>query len=88
MTPRTHTPPAITAGLIKIGPHDVRVRPHRGVSTPPWLWDVLDLDERTGQLVTVASYCSWPDEDALRDPALAPCLRNLATALTRREVLT
>jgi hypothetical protein len=25
-------------------------------------------------------------EDALRDPALAPCLRNLATALTRKEV--
>ena len=25
-------------------------------------------------------------EDALRDPALAPCLRNLATALTRREM--
>lgn len=62
MTPRTHTPPAITAGLIKVGPHDVRVRPHRGVSTPPWIWDVLDVDQRTGQPVTAASYCSWPDE--------------------------
>jgi len=62
MTPRTHTPPAIRPGLIKVGPHDVRIRPHRGVSTPPWLWDVLDLDERTDQLVTVATYCSWPDE--------------------------
>lgn len=62
MTPRTHTPPAIRPGLIKVGAYDVRVRPHRGVSTPPWLWDVLDTDERTGQLVTVASFCSWPDE--------------------------
>lgn len=62
MTPRTHTPPAITAGLIKVGPYDVRVRPHRGVSTPPWIWDVLDVDQRTGQPVTAASYCSWPDE--------------------------
>jgi hypothetical protein len=62
MTPRTHTPPAIRPGLIKVGAYDVRIRPHRGVSTPPWLWDVLDLDERTGQLVPVASYCSWPDE--------------------------
>jgi hypothetical protein len=25
-------------------------------------------------------------EEALRDPALSPCLRNLATALTRREM--
>jgi hypothetical protein len=62
MIPRTHTPPAIRPGLIKVGSHDVRIRPHRGVSTPPWLWDVLDLDERTGQLVTVATFCSWPDE--------------------------
>lgn len=62
MTPYTHKPPEIRPGLIKVGPYDVRVRPHRGVSTPPWLWDVLDLDHRTGQLVTVASFCSWPDE--------------------------
>jgi hypothetical protein len=62
MTPRTHTPPPIRAGIVKIGAYDVRIRPHRGVSTPPWLWDVLDLDERTGQLVTVATFCSWPDE--------------------------
>jgi hypothetical protein len=62
MTPRTHTPPAIRPGLIKVGAYDVRIRPHRGVSTPPWIWDVLITDERTGQPITVASFCSWPDE--------------------------
>jgi hypothetical protein len=64
MTPLTFVPPDIRPGLIKVGPHDVRIRPHRGVSTPPWIWDVLDHDERTGQLVAVASFCSWPDESS------------------------
>ena len=62
MSPYTYKPREIRPGIILVGPHQVRVRPHRGVSTPPWLWDVLDLDQRTGQLVTVASFCSWPDE--------------------------
>ncbi len=64
MTPYTYKAPAIRPGLIKVGPHDVRIRPHRGVSTPKWIWDVLDKDERTGQLVAVASFCSWPDESS------------------------
>lgn len=62
MTPRTHTPPDIRPGIVQVGPYDVLIRPHPGVATPPWIWDVLDTDERTGLRVVVASYCSYPDE--------------------------
>lgn len=62
MTPRTHTPPRIRPGIVQVGEYDVLIRPHPGVSTPPWIWDVLDTDERTGLRVVVASFCSYPDE--------------------------
>jgi hypothetical protein len=78
MTPLTFVPPDIRPGLIKVGPHDVRIRPHRGVSTPKWIWDVLDKDERTGQLVAVASYCSWPDE--------AQCATAISTYRAKRSM--
>lgn len=61
MTPRTHTPPDIRPGIVQVGEYDVLIRPHPGVATPPWIWDVLDTDERTGQRVVVASFCSYPD---------------------------
>ena len=63
MTPYTYQAPDIRPGIVKVGTYDALIRPHPGVATPPWIWDVLDIDESTGQRVVVASYCSYPDED-------------------------
>lgn len=63
MTPYTYKAPDIRPGIVKVGTYDVLIRPHPGVATPPWIWDVLDIDESTGLRVVVASYCSYPNED-------------------------